>query len=66
MIMKGYSQDLENVARARAEGVEASYKDLSQVCGMIARQDTEIIIAPEIKHEGKLFQQAQKVGMGKK
>jgi large subunit ribosomal protein L22 len=40
MIMKGYSQDLENVARARAEGVEASYKDLSQVCGMIARQDT--------------------------
>jgi IMP dehydrogenase len=29
-------------------------------------QLTEIIIAPEIKHEGKLFQQAQKVGMGKK
>ena len=28
-------------------------------------QLTEIIIAPEIKHEGKLFQQAQKVGMGK-
>jgi IMP dehydrogenase len=27
---------------------------------------TEIIIAPEIKHEGKLFQQAQRVGMGKK
>ncbi|MBI4395583.1 MAG: GuaB3 family IMP dehydrogenase-related protein [Elusimicrobia bacterium] len=29
-------------------------------------QLTEVIIAPEIKHEGKLFQQAQKVGMGKK
>ena len=29
-------------------------------------QLTEIIIAPEIKHEGKLFQQAQRVGMGKK
>jgi IMP dehydrogenase len=29
-------------------------------------QLTEIIIAPEIKHEGKVFQQAQRVGMGKK
>ena len=29
-------------------------------------QLTEIIIAPEIKFEGKVFQQAQKVGMGKK
>jgi IMP dehydrogenase len=29
-------------------------------------QLTEIIIAPDIKHEGKVFQQAQKVGMGKK
>lgn len=29
-------------------------------------QLTEMIIAPEIKHEGKLFQQAQRVGMGKK
>jgi IMP dehydrogenase len=29
-------------------------------------QLTEIIIAPEIKYEGKVFQQAQKVGMGKK
>jgi IMP dehydrogenase len=29
-------------------------------------QLAEIIIAPEIKHEGKLFQQAQRVGMGKK
>ncbi len=29
-------------------------------------QLAELIIAPEIKHEGKLFQQAQRVGMGKK
>ncbi|HRY28848.1 MAG TPA: GuaB3 family IMP dehydrogenase-related protein [Elusimicrobiota bacterium] len=29
-------------------------------------QMAELIIAPEIKHEGKLFQQAQRVGMGKK
>jgi IMP dehydrogenase len=29
-------------------------------------QLAELILAPEIKHEGKLFQQAQKVGMGKK
>ncbi|RMF92901.1 MAG: GuaB3 family IMP dehydrogenase-related protein [Candidatus Schekmanbacteria bacterium] len=28
-------------------------------------QETEIIIAPAIKTEGKIFQQAQKVGMGK-
>lgn len=28
-------------------------------------QLTELIIAPEIKHEGKLFQKAQKIGMGK-
>lgn len=28
-------------------------------------QLVEIIIAPEIKHEGKLFQKAQKIGMGK-
>jgi len=28
-------------------------------------QLTEIIIAPEIKHEGKLFQKAQRIGMGK-
>lgn len=28
-------------------------------------QLTEIVIAPEIKHEGKLFQKAQKIGMGK-
>ena len=29
-------------------------------------QLTEIIIAPDIKNEGKVFQKAQKVGMGKK
>jgi IMP dehydrogenase len=28
-------------------------------------QLSEIVIAPEIKHEGKLFQKAQKIGMGK-
>lgn len=28
-------------------------------------QLTEIVIAPEIKNEGKLFQKAQKIGMGK-
>lgn len=28
-------------------------------------QLAEIVIAPEIKHEGKLFQKAQKIGMGK-
>ena len=30
-----------------------------------AFQLTEIVIAPEIKHEGKLFQKAQRIGMGK-
>ncbi len=37
-------------------------------CGastMREMQETEIIIAPAIKTEGKIFQQAQKVGMGK-
>jgi IMP dehydrogenase len=29
-------------------------------------QETEIIIAPSIKTEGKLFQTVQSVGMGKK
>lgn len=28
-------------------------------------QMTELIIAPDIKHEGKIFQKAQKIGMGK-
>ncbi|MBI5223634.1 50S ribosomal protein L22 [Candidatus Micrarchaeota archaeon] len=33
--MKGYSLDLENGAKARVEGVNASYKDLAAVCGVI-------------------------------
>ncbi|MFN7990532.1 MAG: uL22 family ribosomal protein [Candidatus Micrarchaeia archaeon] len=34
--MKGYSSEIpENCARARVEGVNASYKDLSEVCGVI-------------------------------
>jgi IMP dehydrogenase len=28
-------------------------------------QTVELIIAPDIKHEGKLFQKAQKIGMCK-
>ena len=28
-------------------------------------QETELVIAPAIKSEGKIFQQAQRVGMGK-
>jgi len=28
-------------------------------------QLTELIIAPAIQHEGKIFQKAQRVGMGK-
>lgn len=36
MFMKGYSQiPQEQSAKARVEGVNASYKDLSQVCGVI-------------------------------
>lgn len=36
MIMKGYSQSPpEQSALARVEGVNASYKDLAQVCGVI-------------------------------
>lgn len=36
MIMKGYSSKIpENCASARLEGVNASYKDLAQVCGRI-------------------------------
>jgi len=39
--MKGYSHDFnpEEVASARLEGVDASYKDLSEVCGRIRRKD---------------------------
>ncbi|MBN1170329.1 hypothetical protein JXA56_04855, partial [Candidatus Micrarchaeota archaeon] len=40
--MKGYSTDiLENCASARLEGVNASYKDLVQVCGTIKSRKTE-------------------------
>jgi ribosomal protein L22 len=36
MIMKGYSSKIpENCASARLEGVNASYKDLAEVCGRI-------------------------------
>jgi len=39
--MKGYSCDfdVEGCASARLEGVDASYKDLSEVCGRIRRKD---------------------------
>jgi len=39
--MKGYSFDFkpEDFASARLEGVDASYKDLSEVCGRIRRKD---------------------------
>jgi len=40
MAMKGYSADFdENCAAARLEGVDASYKDLSEVCGRIKGKD---------------------------
>ena len=40
--MKGYSSTVpENCARARVEGVNASYKDLSEVCGVIRNKKTE-------------------------
>ncbi len=42
MDMKGYSSEVpENCARARIEGVNASYKDLSEVCGRIRNKKTE-------------------------
>ena len=38
--MKGYSAEIkENCAGARLEGVDASYKDLCQVCGRIRSKD---------------------------
>lgn len=39
--MKGYSCDfdVEGCASARLEGVDASYKDLTEVCGRIRRKD---------------------------
>lgn len=40
--MKGYSSEVpENCARARIEGVNASYKDLSEVCGSIRNKKTD-------------------------
>jgi large subunit ribosomal protein L22 len=41
--MKGYSIEFEreNYPRARLEGVDASYKDLSEVCGRIRGKDAE-------------------------
>jgi len=44
--MKGYSSDIsENCASARLEGVNASYKDLAQVCGTIRSKKTEWALA---------------------
>ncbi len=44
--MKGYSQHYgENCASARLEGVDASYKDLAQVCGNIRSKKTDAAIA---------------------
>lgn len=40
--MKGYSSEVpDNCARARVEGVNASYKDLSEVCGVIRNKKTD-------------------------
>ncbi len=41
MIMKGYSTDFskEDCAAARIEGIDASYKDLAEVCGRIRGKD---------------------------
>lgn len=39
MFMKGYTSNIpDNCARARLEGVNASYKDLAQVCGSIRKK----------------------------
>lgn len=41
MLMKGYSMEIpENCAKSRVEGVNASYKDLSEVCGRIRNKKT--------------------------
>ncbi|VVC02985.1 50S ribosomal protein L22 [Candidatus Bilamarchaeum dharawalense] len=40
--MKGYSFDIpENCAKARLEGVNASYKELAEVCGRIRNKKTD-------------------------
>lgn len=44
MHMKGYSnmpENTDNCASARVEGVNASYKDLSEVCGRIRNKKTD-------------------------
>ncbi len=44
MLMKGYSntpESMENCACARLEGVNASYRDLSEVCGRIRNKKTD-------------------------
>jgi large subunit ribosomal protein L22 len=44
--MKGYSSEVpENCARARIEGVNASYKDLAEVCGRIRNRKTSWALA---------------------
>lgn len=46
MPMKGYSTDIpENCASARVEGVNASYKDLVQVCGSIRSRKSDWAVA---------------------
>jgi large subunit ribosomal protein L22 len=55
--MKGYSVefDRENFASARLEGVNASYKDLSEVCGRIRRKNaTWALSFLEKAAEGKI------------
>jgi large subunit ribosomal protein L22 len=42
MFMKGYTSNIpDNCARARLEGVNASYKDLAQVCGSIRKKKAD-------------------------
>lgn len=46
MSMKGYTSDIpDNCARARLEGVNASYKDLAQVCGSIRSKRSDWAIS---------------------
>jgi ribosomal protein L22 len=42
MIMKGYSCEIpERCAKARLEDVNASYKDLSEVCGVLRKKKAD-------------------------
>jgi ribosomal protein L22 len=45
MTMKGYSSDTENAATARTEGVNASWKDLAEVCARIRGMDADKAVA---------------------